>query len=57
MSTIGWILLIALFVGVHLLMHRGHGGRGAGGPPRDGHQHHAEDDGETGPARRRHGGC
>lgn len=64
MSTIGWILLIALFVGVHLLMHRGHGShgaRGAGRPPRDGHQHAAEDDGETAatgePARHSHRGC
>lgn len=43
MSTIGWILLIALFVGAHLLMHRGHGSHGAQGvssrPPEDGHQH------------------
>jgi hypothetical protein len=64
MSTIGWILLIALFVGLHLMMHRGHGshvGRGAGRLARGGHQHSIDDDRETtataGPARRRHGGC
>ena len=54
MSTIGWILLIALFVGAHLLMHRGHGAHGAHGSqgargagsrtPQDGHQHDTEGD-------------
>lgn len=51
MSTIGWILLIALFVGVHLLMHRGHGSHsargGTGRARREGHQHSAESDGDT----------
>ena len=28
MSTIGWILFIGLFVLLHLVMHRGHGGHG-----------------------------
>ena len=32
MSTIGWILLIVLFLSAHMLMHRGHGGHGARGP-------------------------
>ena len=65
MSTIGWILLIALFVGAHLLMHRGHGSHGARSTgsrsPQDGHQHDAEADTKaaaTGePARHTHRGC
>lgn len=64
MSTIGWILLIALFVGVHLLMHRGHGShsaRGARSARREGPQHAAEDDGDTTaasePPRHSHRGC
>lgn len=63
MSTIGWILLIALFVGAHMLMHRGHGSHAGGGRlPRTGHGH---GDGENGqatasegePVPRRHHGC
>ena len=64
MSTIGWILLIALFVGVHLLMHRGHGShsaRGAGRARRESHQHAAGGDGDTTatsePPRHSHRGC
>ena len=65
MSTIGWILLIGLFVGAHLLMHRGHGAHGArsagSGAPQDGHQHDTEADSEaaaTGEAARHtHRGC
>ena len=64
MSTIGWILLIALFVGAHLLMHRGHGSHGARGVgtrlPQDGHQHDTEGDSQTvtgEAARHTHRGC
>jgi hypothetical protein len=63
-STVGWILLIALFLGAHLWMHRGHGTYGrrfVGGPPRNGHQHGTKGDegsnAQPEPGRHRHTGC
>jgi hypothetical protein len=64
-STTGWILLIALFLGAHLLMHRGH--RSHGRPPAssrapNGHEHDGEVGDEVTTAagqteRHRHSGC
>lgn len=51
MSTTGWILLSAITVGAHLLMHREHGTHGARGAgsrtPQDGHQHHTQGESEV----------
>lgn len=44
MSATAWIVLIVLFVGLHLLMHRGHGMHGTARPARPrggGHPNHA----------------
>lgn len=66
MSTTGGILLIAMFVGAHLLMHRGHGSHGArhgrgSTRPQDGHLHDPESDSEAAPnaeaGRHTHRGC
>lgn len=64
MSTIGWVLLVALLLGGYLWLHRrdsSRPGRDAGGPAPGGHGHGAGGDGEAGAAagrsRHRHGGC
>lgn len=64
MSTIGWITLIALFLGLHFLMHRGHGGhrRPAGDTSSDGHRHSSPGEPGITAARdesggHRHSGC
>ena len=46
MSTLGWVLLIGVFLLLHVLMHRSHGGHGTQGGPRapGGHGEHGGSD-------------
>lgn len=63
MSIFGGILLIGLFIGLHLLMHRGHGSHGGRADPQAAlarHQHGEGGDSDTTPAQGRkhqHSGC
>lgn len=64
MSTTGWITLIALFLGLHVLMRRGHVGhrRPVGGTAPDEHGHSSPGEAATVAARdesspQRHSRC
>jgi hypothetical protein len=63
MSIFGGTLLIGLFIGLHLLLHRGQGAHGGRTDPETApsrHQHGAGSGTDTTPAQARkhqHGGC